>query len=148
MYLYTSDQDKLKLGVGDYSCNWGIHIAGLYSTEEERDEIVYGYISEGLKSGDLELYVPCEESHERFKENIANCCPHCKEKLEDEEHLILNTSKELYYPSGEFLPNEMFVGFDNFFNFICGHSGVELTVDANYRSKAAGSDAGYDFKAE
>lgn len=37
MYVQTSEQPKLNLGFNDYECNWGVHIAGLYENEEERD---------------------------------------------------------------------------------------------------------------
>ncbi len=29
MHIYTSDQPSLKLGFGGYTCNWGLHVAGL-----------------------------------------------------------------------------------------------------------------------
>ena len=38
MHIHTSEQDSLELGFGNYSCNWGLHICGLYETEEERDK--------------------------------------------------------------------------------------------------------------
>ena len=41
MHLKTSDQEKMVLGTGDYTCNWGTHICGLYETAQERDEIMY-----------------------------------------------------------------------------------------------------------
>jgi hypothetical protein len=34
MYIQTSTQEKLNLGIGNYQCNWGIHIAGLYETDK------------------------------------------------------------------------------------------------------------------
>jgi len=41
MHFQTSDQEKLELGFGGYTCNWGLHICGLYETEKERDEIIF-----------------------------------------------------------------------------------------------------------
>ena len=30
MHIKTSNQPELKLGIGDYACNWGVHICSLY----------------------------------------------------------------------------------------------------------------------
>lgn len=43
MHIQTSDQEAMLMGFGNYSCNWGLHICGLYETEQERDEILFGF---------------------------------------------------------------------------------------------------------
>ena len=43
MYIKTSGQEKIELGFGNYQCNNGMHFAGLYETEKERDEIIFGF---------------------------------------------------------------------------------------------------------
>ena len=53
MHIHTSEQDRLELGFGNYTCNWGTHICGLYETEEERDEIIFGFLRHGDMAGDL-----------------------------------------------------------------------------------------------
>lgn len=53
MYFHTSEQEKLELGFGNHSCNWGIHICCLYETEKERDEVIFNYLSLGIKKGIL-----------------------------------------------------------------------------------------------
>ena len=75
MHIKTSNQEPLKLGFGNYTCNWGLHIAGLYETEEERDEIVFGFFKQGLQDNDLGLFCPAERSLEEFKRAFAH---HCK----------------------------------------------------------------------
>ena len=50
-YIKTSSQEELALGFGDYTCNWGVHFCGLYETEEERDEILFGFLSRGQRDG-------------------------------------------------------------------------------------------------
>ena len=47
MHIKTSNQEKLDMGFGGYTCNWGLHICGLYETEIERDEILFGFFHEG-----------------------------------------------------------------------------------------------------
>lgn len=115
MHLKTSEQGKLNLGVGNYSCNWGVHIAGLYETIEERDQIINGYFAEGINNGDLQFYCPAEQTAEEFKEKFANYCPACMEQLDDENHFILQSAKELYYPDGTFSPEAMDEGLNNFY---------------------------------
>ena len=115
MYLKTSNQEKLDLGVGNYSCNWGVHIAGLYETEEERDEIINGYLAEGAEVGDLQLYCPTEQTEAEFKEKITQECPHCKELVNDPNCFSISSTKELYYPDGMFSPIAMDVGLNNFY---------------------------------
>ena len=55
MHIQTSQQEKLNLGIGDYSCNWGLHIAGLYETPQERDEIIFGLLKPMIKIQKFQL---------------------------------------------------------------------------------------------
>ena len=115
MYIKTSDQEKLNLGIGTYSCNWGLHIAGLYETKEERDEIIFGYLKEGYSAGDMQLYCPAERSAENFREEFTNYCPSCAQGLDDHNHFSISSAKELYYPDGTFSPIAMDKGLNAFF---------------------------------
>ena len=115
MYIKTSNQEKLELGIGNYSCNWGIHIAGLYETDVERDEIINGFLKQGVLTGDMQLYCPTEQTEEKFKEKFIKMCPDCAAKVEDHEHFSISSAKELYYPNGTFSPIAMDKGLDAFF---------------------------------
>lgn len=116
MHLRTSDQEKLMLGIGNYSCNWGTHICGFYENEQERDEIIYGFLREGLTAGDLQLYCPEEQSKDEFLNSFSVFCPDCQSKLSNEDHISLATAQDLYYPSGEFDPQHMDNALNNFYN--------------------------------
>ena len=107
MHFHTSDQEKLNLGFGNYTCNWGVHIAGLYETVEERDEIIFGYLHEGCLQNDLQLYCPAERGKEDFVQKYSELCPDCSKSLEDENVFQINSAKELYYPDGRFSPSSM-----------------------------------------
>lgn len=107
MHIKTSDQEKLKLGIGEYSCNFGVHIAVLYETEEERDEIINGFLAEGLKIGDLQLYCPTDQSIEDCKQKIAHYCPECESKLGKSNNIAFFPEKDVYYPDGSFSPDNM-----------------------------------------
>jgi hypothetical protein len=107
MHIQTSDQELLALGIGDYSCNWGIHICGLYENDLERDEIIFGFLGEGLKVGDLQLYCPVERSADAFFEEFEKACPTCKHTMHDPNHLVISSAKELYFPDGTFDPWHM-----------------------------------------
>lgn len=115
MYLKTSDQEKLNIGVGDIHCNWGIHIAGLYETEEERDKIIMGFLSTGSKEGDMQLYCPCERSEEDFKHVYSELFPEDKASLSDPDKFQLFSTKALYYPDEVFSPKAMDTGLSAFF---------------------------------
>lgn len=107
MHIKTTDQEKLDLGFRDYTCNWGTHIAGLYETEEERDEIIFGFLSTGDNAGDLQLYCPCERSETDFREKFSKACPTCADHLDDHDRFQFMSTKELYYPEGTFSPWDM-----------------------------------------
>ncbi len=47
MHFETFDQASLELGLGSYQCNWGVQMSGLYETQEERDEILFGFLDQG-----------------------------------------------------------------------------------------------------
>ncbi len=114
-HIKTSDQDSLKLGFGNYECNWGVHIAGLYETEEERDEIVLGFLNQGDIAGDLQLYVPAERTKEDFIEKYSRKCPSCAEHTADTSRFNIISVKGLYYPEGIFSPRAMDEGLNSFY---------------------------------
>jgi hypothetical protein len=107
MHIKTSDQESLKLGFGNYTCNWGLHLAGLYKTDEERDEIILGFLAEGQKHHDIQLYCPFEQSKEEFTDKICNYDPACCSAVHDKEQFDISSPQALYYPDGYFSPNEM-----------------------------------------
>jgi hypothetical protein len=112
MHITTSHQPALDLGFGNYTCNWGVHICGLYETEAERDEIVLGFLSHGDQAGDLQLYCPVERSIEDFKAKYAERYPELAPHLEDPNQFQLSSAKALYYPDGTFSPRAMDIGLD------------------------------------
>lgn len=107
MHFHTSDQARLSLGIGDYSCNWGVHIAGLYETPEERDEIIYGFLGEGVRAGDLQLYVPSEQSADDFRAGMTRRVPEAAAHVNDPSWFQTPPPEALYYPNGYFSPREM-----------------------------------------
>jgi MEDS: MEthanogen/methylotroph, DcmR Sensory domain len=115
MHIHTSEQDRLELGFGNYSCNWGLHICGLYETEKERDEIIFGFLRQGDIAGDLQMYAPAERTIEDFIRHYATLCDNCEQHTHDENCFQLFQVKDLYYPDGVFSPISMDKGLDDFF---------------------------------
>lgn len=115
MHIQTSEQERLELGFGDYTCNWGVHICGLYETEAERDEIIFGFLRQGDIAGDLQFYVPAERTREDFVNRYAMLCDNCKDHVHNEDRFRLSSVKDLYYPEGTFSPVAMDEGLDNFY---------------------------------
>ena len=115
MYIKTSDQEILQLGIGNYSCNWGTHICGLYESEKERDEIVFGFLRQGHLAGDLQLYSPVERSQDEFYQEFSAFYPECSTNLHKPEHFNLISAKDLYYPNGVFDPKHMDVALNDYY---------------------------------
>ncbi len=115
MHIKTSNQAKFDMGFGNYTCNWGLHICGLYETEEGRDQLIFGFLEKGNSEGDLQLYVPAERSFEDFKSKFSAHYPHCENDLEDTNKFQLMSAKELYYRNGNFSPHLMDKGLNEFF---------------------------------
>jgi hypothetical protein len=115
MHIKTSEQESLTLGFGNYTCNWGLHIAGLYESDAERDEIIFGFLQQGYMEGEMQLYAAGERSTETFKTEFGDFCPKCKKKLENDHYFSIKTAKELYYPEGEFSPTDMDKNLNDFF---------------------------------
>jgi hypothetical protein len=115
MHLQTSDQEKLDLGFGGYTCNWGLHICGLYETESERDDILMGFLHEGDLKNDLQIYFPSERTIENFREEYGMRYPECSCHTTDENKFSVNDYKEFYFPDGTFSPLRMLKGHDEYY---------------------------------
>lgn len=107
MHIQTSHQESLNLGIGNYTCNWGVHIAGLYENEQERDEILFGFLHQGILAGNLQMYCPEEQTKDEFSSKYSRCCPQHAHQLENQDRFRFYSAKELYYPNGKFSPKEM-----------------------------------------
>ncbi len=115
MHIKTSDQESLDLGFRGYTCNWGVHIAGLYEHEDERDEIIFGYLNKGRLAGDLQLYCPSERSTKDFYAQYSAACAGCEAALHDPNLFQVCPAKDLYYPDGVFSPWAMDEGLASFY---------------------------------
>jgi len=132
-HIHTSDQEVLNLGVGNCSCNWGTHICGLYETEEERDDIIFGILAAGIGARDREFYVPNERSREDFIEKFSLLGEAQAEYVRNPDGLSVVDARSLYYPDGTFSPKAMDKGLQAVFDasqangkrFI--RSGAEMT---------------------
>ena len=116
MHIKTSDQAPLNMGFGNYTCNWGLHIAGLYETPEERDEITFGFLKQGYLEGDIQLFCPAERTIKNFKEQFAQFCPSCKEALDQPDIFSIKNPKDIYYPDGYFSPRIMDKHLEEFYS--------------------------------
>ncbi len=131
MYLKTSDQPELDLGFYKCSCNWGMHIAGLYETQQEHDEIIMGFLHRGVLDGDLQLYCPVERSAEHFTARFTEAFPELSTKVTDPEVFQLSGARDLYYPQGTFSPVAMDEGLSAFYeqSQASGPRNIRATAD-------------------
>lgn len=114
MYLQSSDQEKMDLGFGGHSCHWGTHIAGLYETEAERDQIITGFLQKGLERGDVQRYCLEEEKDQFIRESILKNNPNLEDRIKDPQYMATYSPRDLYYPDGKFSPERM----DEGLNFV------------------------------
>lgn len=104
MHVHTSDQGQLNLGFGGYTCNWGVHMCGLYETDEERDELVYDFLHQGDVDGDqLRLY-HTDPTPDRFKQEYGRRFPAEASHVDDPTRFTLVTARQRCFPSGRFEP--------------------------------------------
>jgi hypothetical protein len=115
MYYKTSEQERVNLGLGGHECNNGVHFCGLYETPQERDEIILGFIRQGLIENDLFLYTPVERSVDDFKIKFEEKFPKEKSLIEKNPQLIINTADDLYYQDGKFSPLRMNKNLNEFY---------------------------------
>lgn len=115
MHIQTSDQEKLELGFGGYTCNWGLHICGLYETEKERDEIIMGFLHEGDVKNDLQIYFPSERTIDDFKMQYGFRYPECRDHVHNPDLFSVNNYREFYFPDGTFSPLRMLKGHEEYF---------------------------------
>jgi hypothetical protein len=115
MYYKTSDQDRVSLGFGGHECNNGVHFCGLYETEEERDDIILGYIRQGLVDKARVLYTPTERTPDDFYQKFSGRFPGDESMLHDNPVLTLNTAEDLYYENGNFSPVRMNKNLNQFY---------------------------------
>jgi hypothetical protein len=113
MHIQTSNQEPLKLGFGDYGCNWGTHLCGLYETVEERDEIICGFLNAGLSDNSMLAFVSPGTDHE-LKRNWAQRHPENASML-DACPLEVLSPASLYFPNGSFSPWAMEEALEDFF---------------------------------
>jgi len=112
MHIRTSAQEQFHMGFGDYTCNWGVHMCGLYETKES---ILFGFLRQGVLDGDMQLYCPSETSESDFKKNFTHYCQDCDHRINDPYYLSILSAKELYYPDGVFSPRAMDEGLNSFY---------------------------------
>lgn len=138
MYIKTSEQPTLELGFSGYQCNWGMHLAGLYETEAERDEIVMGFLHQGDIDGDIQLYCPAERTEEDFNNKYSALYHDCADHLNDPDIFRVFSPKELYYPEGIFSPVDMDKGLNSFYSESQkkGHRCIRATAEMVWAKEA------------
>lgn len=111
MLIKTSDQPEVELGFWGYRCNWGCHLAGLYESEQERDEIILGFLAQGARDRDIGLFTLAEQSVDQGCSSIAEA----SEWFDEPELLTVRPARDFYYPEGTFSPWTMDDSLESFF---------------------------------
>ncbi|MBN2658157.1 MAG: MEDS domain-containing protein [Spirochaetales bacterium] len=117
MHIKTSEMEQIMLGIGNYSCNLATHVCGLYETEKERDEIISGFLCQGFKDDDKQIYIHSEQTEDHFWEVMHSECPVCKADKENPGKLDVKDAPELYYPDGIFDPWLMDTAINGYYDY-------------------------------
>lgn len=107
MHIHTSNQPDMDLGFGGYTCNWGLHLCGLYETEAEFDEIVMKFLHQGQEDGSLLLHCPTHRTVPQFKQAYQARYPQRHEPFADPDAFTVVAPGSLYFPDGLFAPQAM-----------------------------------------
>ncbi len=107
MHIKTSNLPELQLGIGEYTCNWGTHMCGLYETENERDEIILNFLKSGCLGNDKQIFIHSEQTEEEFREKFNCICPECCASEQKMKDLDIKKAQEIYFPDGDFDPWKM-----------------------------------------
>ncbi len=132
MHLKTSDLSVLDLGFGEYTCNWGAHFCGLYESEAEREEIMFGFLAQGLRKQELLVCCPDAEDHDHALGKVCSLCPEVPPP--DSDSFRLMYPSELYHPQGSFSPLEMLKAHDDIWgeNLLTGGRNVRGTAEMGW----------------
>lgn len=104
MHVQTSTLPRMSMGFGGYTCNWGVHMCGLYETDAERDDLLYNFLHQGDVDGDLVRYYHPEPSPDPFLREYARRFPAEADHPKDPERFLLLSSAQRCFPNGRFVP--------------------------------------------
>ncbi len=102
MHLKTSHQPEVELGFGDWVCNWGLHLCGLYQSDQEWTDILFPYLHQGARDGDLQAYVPVEQNAKQFHATYARLYPDHAHETRDTHLFQLPSARDLFFPDEVF----------------------------------------------
>jgi hypothetical protein len=104
MHVRTSNQPTLSLGFGGYTCNWGVHMCCLFETDEERDELVFGFLHQGDVDGDRLRFYHSAPNADGFRSEWARRFPSEASHPDDPARFTMLTSRARCFPEGRFEP--------------------------------------------
>jgi hypothetical protein len=116
MHIGPKHGSVLQIGIGQYTCCTGIHICGLYSSLDERDDIIFGYLQQGAIANDRQIFIHSEQTPEQFEQTLNHRCPECAAQQKS-NRLDVKQAHELYFPTGTFDPwymDDAVVGYYNY----------------------------------
>jgi hypothetical protein len=139
MHIHTSDQPALHLGFGNYTCNWGVHAAALYEKTSDRDEILFGFLAQGLRDSDCILYGCHDRTPEEFSRTFLSRFPDLAHAFSDASRVSIRQAKEAYCQTGTFSSDDIMATLECYYRG-CGQEGGGRAVRASGEMNWASDD--------
>lgn len=92
------------MGFGEYTCNWGVHMCGVYDSDAERDDLICNYLHQGDVEGDLVRYMHADAARERISSEYARRFPDEAGHPGASDDFLLMPIRERYCATGRFDP--------------------------------------------
>ncbi len=128
-----SGNGKVPMGFTRETFPRGIHMCYIYSDEVERNKTILQFLESGLANGEKAAYfadVPSIPELERYGDalGLTRLCE------KHGERFCLATTRDVYYPDGTFVPDEMLDRLDTFYTESIqeGFTGVRVVGEASW----------------
>jgi MEDS: MEthanogen/methylotroph, DcmR Sensory domain len=111
----------------------GIHMCYIYSDEGEREKIIFRFIDSGLRNGEnVSYFMDVSTVDEMEQRQSARGMDRLSEKQQG--HLSFATTKDVYCPTGIFVPDDMLDKLTDFYtrSIEAGYTGARATGEMSW----------------
>ncbi|MBW8000635.1 MAG: hypothetical protein FVQ80_01260 [Planctomycetes bacterium] len=133
---------QVSLGFATESYPAGAHMCLIYNSESQRRDVIAKFLQEGLESGEKVGYATDLMKPEQIRQWLAGRGIEAPDKNRPEQ-LTITEAKQVYYPDGTFVPEDMLEGLGDYYQQAIddGYTGLRVTGETSWAKKGIpGSD--------